>query len=136
MLGVIVCTHSNLAFGLKDSIEMITGPQQDFDVVGFQEGEDMLSLSERLKKIAAGYEERKQRYVLLVDLFGATPFNAGAAGLATYDTSIITGVNLPLLLELITGRSSMNDYDQLLENALKSAQSNMQMIKMREMFQK
>ena len=44
-------------------------------------------------------------------------------------------MNLPLLLELVMGRSYYEDYDRLLENALQGAKDNMRIIKMKEMFQ-
>lgn len=134
MLGIIVCTHSNFASGIKDAVEMITGQQENFDVVGFQEGEDMLELSAKLQGIAERYEAQNEKYVFLVDLFGATPFNASAAGLAQFDTSIITGVNLPILLELVLQRSCCEDYDQFLQNALLSAKDSMKIVNMKEMF--
>lgn len=135
MLGIIICTHANLASGLYDSVQMICGKQVDFDVVGFAEGEDMLSLSGNLQKIAERYEAQKQPYVVLVDIFGATPFNASAAGLSVYNTSIMTGVNLPMLLELVMARENFDDYDACLENALESAKGNMRIVKMKDMFQ-
>lgn len=135
MLGIIVCTHSNFAKGAQAAVEMIAGQQEDFTVIGFQEGEEMQELSNKILELAKKYEEKKEPYVVLVDLFGATPFNASAAALATFNTSVISGVNLPLLLELVMGRSYYEDYDRLLENALQGAKDNIRIIKMKEMFQ-
>ena len=56
MLGIIVATHSNLARGLREAVEMIDGPQEHFDVVPFCEGEDITFLAERIRTIAAAYE--------------------------------------------------------------------------------
>lgn len=134
MLGVIVCTHSNFATGIKDAVEMIAGKQENFDIIGFQEGEDMLELSAKLHNIAQRYEDMNEPYVFLVDLFGATPFNASAAGLAQFDTSIITGVNLPILLEIVLQRSNIENYDEFLNNALISAKNSMKIVSMKEMF--
>ena len=128
MLGIIVCTHSNFAKGAQAAVEMIAGQQEDFTVIGFQEGEEMQELSNKILELAKKYEEKKEPYVVLVDLFGATPFNASAAALATFNTSVI-------LLELVMGRSYYEDYDRLLENALQGAKDNMRIIKMKEMFQ-
>ncbi len=134
MLGIVVCTHSNFAEGIRNSVEMIVGEQENFDVVCFQEGEDMLALSERIKAITDKYENTGEKYVVCVDLFGATPFNASAAALAAFDTSVITGVNLPILLQLVTEREFCEDYDEFLESAMTSAKDNMKIVKMKEMF--
>lgn len=135
MLGIVVCTHSDFAEGIHNAVEMIVGEQENFDVVCFREGEDMLALSDRIKAVTGKYEENGEKYVVCVDLFGATPFNASAAGLAAFDTSVVTGVNLPMLLELVTGREFCEDYDEFLEGALTSAKENMKIVKMKEMFE-
>ena len=69
-----------------------------------------------------------------MDLFGATPFNASAAALATFDTSVITGVNLPMLLQLVMEREFCEDYDEFLASVAEGAKDNIKVIKMREMF--
>lgn len=135
MLGIIVCTHAGLASGLYDAVNMIAGKQEDFYALGFEEGEDMLAFSKRIQETAQVFEQRHQPYVILVDLFGATPFNASAAALAAFDTCIMTGVNLPLLLELVTQRNSTDSYDELCAKAMQSAKGNMRIVKLREMFQ-
>lgn len=134
MLGIVVCTHSNFAEGIHNAVEMIVGEQENFDVVCFQEGEDMLALSDRIKAITDKYENTGEKYVVCVDLFGATPFNASAAALAAFDTSVITGVNLPMLLQLVAEREFCEDYDEFLESTLESAKDNMKIVKMKEMF--
>lgn len=134
MLGIVVCTHSNFAEGIRNAVEMIVGEQENFDVVCFQEGEDMLVLSDRIKEVVKKYEETGEKYVICADLFGATPFNASAAALAAFDTSVMTGVNLPMLLQLVTEREFCEDYDEFLESALESARDNMKVVKMKEMF--
>ena len=45
---MIVCTHSNLAAGLRDAVEMIMQKQEAFQVVGFQEGDNLEELSKEL----------------------------------------------------------------------------------------
>ena len=134
MLGVIVCTHSDFADGIRKSVEMILGEQECFDVVCFQEGEDMLALSDRVKEITEKYRQDDEKYIVCVDLFGAPPFNASSAALAAFDTSVITGVNLPMLLQIMSEREDYEDYDALLEGALSNAKENMKIVKMKEMF--
>lgn len=136
MLGIVVCTHAKLAQGLKSAAEMIAGAQPDFDAVGFYPGDDMLELAERLKIIAQGYEDRGQPYVFLADLPGATPFNASAVALAELNASVITGANLPLLLELIACRDSPEPLEECLSNAVAGAQMGVKLVRMRDMFQK
>lgn len=134
MLGIIVCTHSHFASGLKDAVTMILGEQEDFDVVELKEKDDITEYSNKVKAIAKRYEESNKKYVVFVDILGATPFNASALALNNSDTRIITGVNLTLLLEVIVQRNDYNDYDALLSNALDSAKENMKIVNIKDMF--
>lgn len=134
MVGIIVCTHSNFAAGIKDAVEMIAGPQENFEVIGFMPGEDLMELSEKLKAAALPYEAKKEKYLFLVDMFGATPFNASAAALAAFDTSVITGVNMPALMELIFARESESSYDELVNKVAAEAKEGIKAVKMKEMF--
>ena len=128
MVGVIVCTHSTFAEGIHNAVEMIVGEQENFDFVCFREGEDVLALSERIKAVVG------EKFVVCVDMFGATPFNATAVALAETDASVLTEVNLPMLLHLVTERDSGDDYDTWIQGALESARGNMRVVKMKEMF--
>lgn len=134
MVGVIVCTHSTFAEGIHNAVEMIVGEQESFDFVCFREGEDVLALSERIKAVVEKYTAAGEKFVVCVDMFGATPFNAAAVALAETDASVITEVNLPMLLHLVTERDSGDDYDTWLQGALESARGNMRVVKMKEMF--
>lgn len=134
MLGIIICTHSKYAEGIKSAVSMICGKQDNLDVVGFYEGDDIQEYSAKIKDIVSSYEANNQKYVILVDLFGASPFNAAALAASKFDTSIITGVNLPLMLELIAQRQAYDNYDELLENAVLSSKDGMQVVKIKEVF--
>lgn len=115
---------------------MILGNEpKDLYVMPFLEGDDMMEYSNKLKKIAEEYEEKGEKYVFLVDLYGATPFNASAAALANFDTKVIAGVNLGLLLELVVARDFSEDYDLLLQESLEKSKDNMKIVGMREMFE-
>ena len=152
MLGIIVATHSNLARGLREAVEMIDGPQEHFDVVPFCEGEDITFLAERIRTIAAAYEEHGEPYVVVTDMFGATPFNAALAGLSSQSPAgrpqaehcssnalvrqvgILAGANLSMLMELVTQRQSCNDYKELLNGAADAALQNICSVMVRDVF--
>ena len=132
MLSIVVCTHSDFAQGIRNALEMIVGEQENFDVVCFREGEDMLELSERIKAVTDKYEKAGEKYVVCADLFGATPFNASAAALVKRGQE--EAGRHPLLLQLATEREFCEDYDEFLESALSGAKDNMKVVRMKDMF--
>ena len=58
MIGVIVCTHSTLAQGLKNAVEMIAGPQENFDAVCFMNGDDPEDLKEKIGELVKKSQEK------------------------------------------------------------------------------
>lgn len=72
----------------------------------------------------------------MVDMHGATPFNAACLALAQFDTHILTGVNLPMLLSLLMSRDADSDYSELLSSCTKDAGESVQDVGMVEMFGK
>ena len=76
MVCLVVAAHGHLAEGLVASSAMIVGPSDDVVAVTFEpsEGPDDL-----LAKYAAAVEaSSSQEYLILVDLFGGSPYNAAA----------------------------------------------------------
>ena len=49
MIGIIIVTHSNFAEGIKNSVEMIAGKQDNFTAINFENGEDIEDLKRRTK---------------------------------------------------------------------------------------
>jgi PTS system mannose-specific IIA component len=64
--------------------------------------------------------------LILVDAFGASPFNASArVAVGREKTEVISGVNLPMLLELSVQRDQQ-DFAGLVQTALEAGTSSIQ----------
>lgn len=130
MIGVILCTHSDFAKGLRNAVEMIAGEQSCFDSFCFMNGDDVDELSEKIAAAAQRYIDQKMPFCILVDMFAATPFNASLKYTAEHGGYVLTGANLPLLLEILTSREYYDgdDIKAFLSNALDSVKESMQVI--------
>lgn len=137
MIGVILCTHSDFAQGLKNAVEMIAGKQDNFNHICFMNGDDAEELSERIGTLAQPYIDQQQPYCVITDMFAATPFNAALRFTAENGGYVVTGANLPLLLEILMTRDSFdgNDLHLFLNNVLSSVKESMQVINAKEMFE-
>ena len=120
MVAVIVAAHGHLAEGLIASSAMIAGPQEDLVAVTFDpsEGPDDL-----LAKYAAAVEKSSSdHYLILVDLLGGSPYNAAARFAAQReDADVVTGVNLPMVIEVLSRRLAGAGLAELVEAARTSA---------------
>ncbi|AMD86813.1 PTS sugar transporter subunit IIA [Actinomyces radicidentis] len=116
MVAVIVAAHGRLAEGLVASSAMIAGPQEDLVSVTFEQSEGPDDL---LAKYAAAVEgSPSDQYLLLVDLLGGSPYNAAARFAAERDDAdVVTGVNLPMLIEVLGRRMVGADLAELVEVA-------------------
>ena len=111
MVGVIICTHGNSAPELLKSAEMICGKQENCQTVSFKEGE---SLEQLKSEISEKISQLKGTVFCLTDLKGGTPFNTLVSLLKSNpEMKIITGVNIPMLLELFINRSQLEKEELL-----------------------
>ena len=111
MVGVIICTHGNSAPELLKSAEMICGKQENCQTVSFKEGE---SLEQLKSEISEKISQLKGTVFCLTDLKGGTPFNTLVRLLKSNpEMEIITGVNIPMLLELFINRSQLEKEELL-----------------------
>jgi len=115
MVGMLIVTHGRLGEGLLDAMQMIAGPQEKVDFVSLKEGDSIDELKERIcsavKMLGDG-----SGVLVFVDMFGASPSNA-AAYLLNENVEVITGVNLPMLLEIVSFRES-SSLQELSANAM------------------
>ena len=120
MVGVIICTHGNSAPELLKSAEMICGKQENCQTVSFKEGE---SLEQLKSEISEKISQLKGTVFCLTDLKGGTPFNTLVSLLKSNpEIEIITGVNIPMLLELFINRSQL-ETDKLLSATLEAGKT-------------
>jgi len=122
LLHIILATHGELGRALLEAAEEIAGPQERVYAVGLLAGESPEGFAAQLD--AALAQTAGGETLLLVDLFGGTPYNyAARAALAAQPPGrvvCVTGANLPLLLELLLGRNGDAPLAELVERAVQA----------------
>jgi len=109
MIGLVLVSHGKLAEGLADAMQMITGEQESVRTIGLLETEDVESLMEKVSRAIAEVDSA-EGVLIMVDLFGASPFNASARLVMSAPgkpLEVVTGMNLPMLVELVVQRDGM-----------------------------
>ncbi|MFD1317098.1 PTS sugar transporter subunit IIA [Loigolactobacillus zhaoyuanensis] len=105
MIAIVVASHGKFSEGVVQSSRMIFGDQEKVRAVTFMPNEGPEDLMKKFKDVLATFDETDQ-VLFLIDLFGGSPFNAAsrivAENLDKY--ALITGLNLPMLLEAYTVR--------------------------------
>jgi mannose PTS system EIIA component len=103
MVGLVVATHGQLAEELLRTASGIVGPLEKCEAVSIGAGSSMedarASLGKAIQRVDDG-----QGVLVLTDMFGGTPANLALTFLDD-KIEVVTGVNLPMILKLSTGRS-------------------------------
>jgi PTS system mannose-specific IIA component len=105
------------------------GPQKNVTGLGLVPGE---SVDELRDKVYSVLEENQKDYdetVIIVDLLGGSPSNVSLSTLAKYhEIKIITGLNLPLLVNLLNFTDTVDDTEQLINDSIKVAKDGIKLI--------
>jgi len=115
MIGIVIVTHSQLGEALIGAAEFIIGRRpESIESVSI----DLSESAEKLReKIARGIKKVKEQegVIILTDMFGGTPSNLSYSFLEEGHIEVLSGVNLPILIQAVNTRKKM-ELDQLAAN--------------------
>lgn len=109
MVGIILASHGEFANGILQSGSMIFGEQEKVKAVVLMPSEGPEDLKAKLEEAVASFDEEDE-VLFLVDLWGGTPFNQanGIFEANKEKMAIVSGLNLPMVIEAYASRFSMN----------------------------
>lgn len=121
MVAIIVAAHGESAPALLATANMILGDFENVTPVSFMPGQGPEDLIENYKEIVKD-QPAEEGTLLLVDLFGGSPYNAAARFAAEREnTDVVSGVNIPMLIEVISASSRKNaTVESLAQKAVKA----------------
>lgn len=115
MTLIVVACHGEFAAGIASSLRMLMGEVEDFVTVEFHASEGLDDLLARYSDAVRGHDDG---VLFMVDLLGGSPYNAAARFVAERpDMDVVTGVNLPMLVETVGRRMSGASFPDLVEIA-------------------
>ena len=105
MIGLVLVTHGRLAREFVQAVEDIVGPQKGVAEVCIGPEDDMEQrrndIIDSVKQVDDG-----DGVVLLTDMFGGTPSNLAISVLEEGHVEVIAGLNLPMLIKLVSLREN------------------------------
>ena len=116
MRKIVIATHSMMAKGLKDTLEFIIGPQKSLLAITAYIDSDY-SINQEIEQLFSDLAPDDE-LIVTVDLLGGSVSNAFSEQIGKDDFYLISGVNLPLLLELCL--SGEQDTKKLIQKAMNS----------------
>jgi PTS system mannose-specific IIA component len=140
MFGILIVTHGQMANGITDAARMILGEPEDKDThivesVVLKEGESPEALTDDINdKILRIMRSGAKGVLILTDLYGSSTTNAGVKTMLgkkdaektsqRSEIAVVSGINLPMLLELIPALRSSKSIDDLAKLAVDSGRKN------------
>lgn len=122
MVGIILASHGEFANGILQSGSMIFGEQANVKAITLEPSEGPESLKAKMNEAISTFENQDE-VLFLVDLWGGTPFNQSNMILEGHEDkwAIVTGLNLPMLIEAYASRMSMETAHEIATHVAKVA---------------
>lgn len=103
MVGVLIVSHGNLAEALVNTAEFIVGKLKAVKAVSIDPTSDVKELRKKIHK-AIKEVDGGNGVLILTDMFGGTPSNISLSFLEKERVDVVTGVNLPMIINLAHAR--------------------------------
>lgn len=123
MVGFLLATHGKMAEGMIDSAEMLVGNTDKIEVLSLKPGVDP-NVFEKEVTEAIERADKGDGVLALVDIFGGTPNNTifKVGHHKGKKVKIITGVNLPALVNILSCVDENASLDDVANAVLEMAQ--------------
>jgi PTS system mannose-specific IIA component len=105
MTGLVLVTHAGLAGALLRSAEMIVGEIAGCEQVEVAPDERAEAIMARV--VAAVEKVSAEGAIIMTDLFGGTPSNMAMSFLKEGQVEVVTGANLPMVIEFFSRRDRL-----------------------------
>ena len=121
MVGIILASHGEFAEGIHQSGSMIFGEQANVKPCILKPSEGPQDIRKKMEDAIASFDQQDE-ILFLVDLWGGTPFNQASALKDGHENwAIVTGLNLPMLIEAYASRMSMDTAHEIAMHIAKTA---------------
>jgi PTS system mannose-specific IIA component len=103
MVGILVVSHGRLAEALISSVQFLVGNLQKIKGVSIWPRDEEKEVQDKIKEKMAELDDGKG-VVILTDILGGTSTNVSLSFLKDEEVEVVTGVNMPMLLTLLSYR--------------------------------
>ena len=120
VMKVIAVSHGSYSKGLVDSVQMLVGEQENLVAYGLFPEQTVATLTEQLEREVNDTPEGEE-ILFLTDLFHGSPFNAVVSLMRDHEFHHITGINIPLAVEVMMGRYADKSAEEICRGIMEAA---------------
>ncbi|URJ32458.1 PTS mannose transporter subunit IIAB [Blochmannia endosymbiont of Camponotus sp.] len=128
-IAIILGAHGSVSKKLIETTEMIIGKQQNVAWVDLLPEDNTKILIEKYH-VHLSNLNKSAGVLFLVDTWGGSPFNAAHSIVLNKEKyDIVTGMNIPMLIEVFMARDNIHSFQELVQIALKSGSESIKSVK-------
>lgn len=130
MIGMIIATHGKMSDGIVDAADLIIGSTENIKTLNLVHGDDVQLLKEKMLQ-AIDIVNEEEGVIIFTDLFGASPYNQATLAVHSLPQElkekvfVLTGVNLPMVLEAISQRMMGSSIEDAISSIMSGAKESM-----------
>lgn len=122
MIGIVLITHGRIGQSMLEVATRLVEIQKDYIKVVSSCSYDKPELLVRVEALFNSIPNCND-FLVLTDLFGATPTNVTQSFMRKYHLSVITGLNMPMLLKALTYQKQELSLVKLAERVYESSKA-------------
>ena len=119
MRKLLIATHGRFAEEIRETLNFILGQTQNVDVICAYIESDF-DMDKAAKEQVNALSEQDE-LIIAADLFGGSVANKFSEYISTGKVYVITGTNLPLLIELVGSLEDEKPMEEIIEEAIEAA---------------
>ena len=101
MSELVLISHGKMAEGIKDSLELIMGPQEHIHTVCLLPNEGQELFEKKFNEVVSSFQSETE-ITVFADLMGGTPANTlSKLIMSGKDIHLIAGMNLPMVIKWV-----------------------------------
>ncbi len=129
MVGIVIASHGKFAEGIFQSGQMVFGEQPNVAAVTLMPSEGPDDIRKKMEEAIKSFESQDQ-ILFLIDLWSGTPFNQASALIDGHgeDWVIVTGLNLPMLIEAYGARFASESAAEIAAQISKDAKDGVRIL--------
>ncbi len=119
MRRLLAATHGRFAEGIGETLGLILGASQSLEILNAYTIPDF-DMAKAAKEYVSSLGEEDER-IVAADVFGGSVANAFTEYTADGRVHVVTGLNLPLLILLVSMLDSDGSTEEIIDNAIEEA---------------
>ena len=120
MRKFLIMSHGDMSSGIKSTLNMLLGNRDDVAAKSAYINDNELSIESEIQNILSEFNGNDE-LIIFTDLFGGSVNNEAMKFIKDTRVKIISGMNIPLIVEILSNSDSSNDINDVIRDAVNLA---------------